>query len=86
MLIIKLISGLACIGSVAWFLARPDYDSAITIATSLTAFIAAWLGDKKLKRRSRQNQNVSKNGIGIQAGGNISMGNTQISNRATDAE
>ena len=49
MLIIKLLSCLAFIGSVIWFIAHPDYEPAIAIATSLSAFIAACFGEKKLK-------------------------------------
>ena len=86
MLIIKLLSGLAFIGSVAWFIARPDYDAAIAIVTSLTAFIAAWFGDKKLKRQANQNQTVSKDGIGIQAGGDVSMGSIHTIRKVKDAE
>ncbi|MFZ1547861.1 MAG: hypothetical protein WAT12_12320 [Candidatus Nitrotoga sp.] len=49
MLIIKLLSGLVFIGSVVWFVAQRDYEPAIAIVTSLSAFSAAWFGDKKLK-------------------------------------
>ena len=86
MLIIKLLSGLAFIGSVAWFIAQRDYEPAIAIVTSLSGFIAAWLYDKKLKRQANQNQTVSKNGIGIQAGGDVSMGSIRTSKKTTDAE
>ena len=86
MLIIKLLSGLAFIGSVAWFIAQPDYEPAIATVTSLTAFIAAWFGDKRLKRQANQNQTVAKNGIGIQAGGDVSMGSIRTSRKSTDAE
>lgn len=79
-------SGLAFIGSVAWFFALPDYEPVIAIVTSLSAFIAAWFGDKKLKRQANQNQTVSKNGIGIQAGGDVSMGSIRTSRKTTDAE
>ena len=86
MLIIKLLSGLAFIGSVAWFIAQRDYEPAIATVTSLTAFIAAWFGDKRLKRQANQNQTVAKNGIGIQAGGDVSMGSIRTSGKSTDAE
>jgi hypothetical protein len=86
MLIIMLLSGLAVIGSVAWFIALPGYDSGIAILTSLSALLAAWFGDKKLKRQANQNQVVSKNGIGVQAGGNVNMGNIHTSRKTADAE
>ena len=86
MLIIKFLSALAFIGSVAWFIALPDYEPAIAIVTSLSAFIAAWFGDKKMKRQANQNQTVEKDGVGIQAGGDVRMGNVRTSTKATDAE
>ena len=81
MLIIKLLSGLAFIGSVTWFIVQPDYEPAIAIVTSLSAFVAAWLGEKKMKRHPSQNQNVAESGIGIQAGGDVSTGNIRSSRR-----
>ena len=86
MLIIKVLSGLAFIGSVAWFIAQRDYEPAIATVISLTAFIAAWFGDKRLKRQANQKQTVAKNGIGIQAGGDVSMGSIRTSRKSTDAE
>lgn len=74
MLIIKLLSGLAFIGSVAWFIATPDYEPAIAAITSLSALIAVLLGEKKAKQRAAQNQSVAENAIGIQAGGDVKVG------------
>ena len=81
MLIIKILSGLAFIGSVAWFIAQRDYEPAIAIVTSLSTFIAAWFGEKKMKRQASQNQTVAKNGIGIQAGGDVSTGSIHSSSK-----
>lgn len=86
MLIIKILSGLAFIGSVAWFIAQRDYEPAIATATSLAAFIAAWFGDKRLKRQANQNQTVAKRGIGIQAGGDVSVDSIRTSGKSTNAE
>ena len=86
MLIIKILSGLAFIGSVAWFIAERDYEPAIAIVIALSAFIVAWLGDKKMKRQANQNQTVGENGIGIQAGGDVNTGSLRISRRTTNAE
>lgn len=86
MLIIKLLSGLAFIGSVVWFIAQRDYEPAIAILTSLSAFIAAWFVDRKQKRQANQNQSISKNGIGIQAGGDVKLGSIRTSGKNKDAE
>ncbi len=86
MLLIKLLSGVAFVGSVAWFITIPGYEPAIAIATSLTALIAAWITDKKQKRQPNQSQIVAKNGIGIQAGGDVSTGDIRRRRNKTDAE
>ena len=81
----KVLSGLAFIASVAWFIEQRDYEPAIATVTSLTAFIAAWFGEKRLKRQANQKQAVGKNSIGIQAGGDVSMGSVRNSGKSTDA-
>lgn len=86
MLLIKILSGLAFVGSVAWYIAFPGYEPAIAIVTSLSALIAAWIGDNKSKRQAKQNQVVAKNGIGIQAGGDVSTGHIRTNGKITDAE
>jgi hypothetical protein len=86
MLIIKLLSGLSFFGSIAWFITIPGYEPAIAIATSLSALIAAWITDKKQKRQAKQTQIVAQNGIGIQAGGNVSTGDIHTRGNTTDAE
>lgn len=86
MLIIKFLSGLAFIGSIGWFIALPSYEPAIAVVTSLAAFIAAWFGEKKSRKRGSQNQTVGTNGIGIQAGGDVKVGNIRTNREGTDAE
>ena len=86
MLIIKLLSGLAFIGSVAWFFAQREYEPAIAVLTSLSAFITAWFVERKQKRQLNQNQSISKSGIGIQAGGDVNLGSIRTSGKNNDAE
>lgn len=86
MLIIKFLSGLAFLGSVAWFIVQPDYEPAIAILTSLSAFVVAWFGDEKMKQKASQSQTVAENGIGIQAGGDVRTGDIHAGKRTTNAE
>lgn len=86
MLIIKILSGLALIGSVVWFIAQHDYAPAIAVISSLSAFIAACFGDKKIKQQAMQKQTIYKDGIGIQAGGDVSTVEIRVSRGAKDAE
>ncbi|APW42604.1 hypothetical protein [Rhodoferax saidenbachensis] len=86
MLIIKVLSGLAFMGSVAWYAAQPGYEPAIAIVTSLSAFIAVWLSDRKMKRQAGQSQTVAENGVGIQAGGDVSVGSIHSIEKTKNAE
>ena len=83
MLIIKILSGIAFIGSIVWFIAVPDYEPAIAIATSLSAFIVAWFGEKRAKRQVSQNQFVAENGLGIQAGSDVSVGSIHANRKGS---
>lgn len=87
MLIIKLLAGTALLGSIAWTVAAPDYEPVIAMTTSLSALIAAFVSDKRREASTRQRQLISGNGVGLQAGGAISVRN--IGNRrerGSDAE
>ncbi len=75
MLIIKLLSGAALLGSIAWAIAAPGYEPVIAIITSLSALIVAFVSDKRREASARQRQLISGNGVGLQAGGDISVGN-----------
>ncbi len=79
MLIIKLSAGAALVGSIAWTVSAPDYEPVIAMITSLSALIAAFVSDKRRETSTRQRQLISGNGVGLQAGGDISVGN--IGNR-----
>lgn len=78
MLFIKILSALAFIGSVFWFIADPDYEPAIVAISSLSGFILSWIQGKKTQVTPSQNQSIAENGFGIQAGGNVSVGNVNM--------
>ena len=86
MKIIKFLSGLALVGSIFWFISAPDYEPGIAIITSLSAFVAAWLVDRRQMRQTNQHQTVAENSVGIQAGGDVNIGDIQVSRKAKDAE
>jgi hypothetical protein len=86
MLIVKILSGMALIGSIAWYISKPDYDSAIAIITSLSASIATISHIGKKSPKSAQSQVVAEKGIGIQAGGDIEIGDINVSQGVKDAE
>lgn len=72
LLIVKILSAIVFLGSIAWFCAAPDYEPAIAIATSLITLIGAFIAEKK--RKASQHQSLGKNSLGIQAGGDVHIG------------
>lgn len=85
-LIIKILSFVALIGSVAWFVYDPDFEPAIAIVTSLSALIATWVASKREQRSASQTQVVGENSVGIQSGGNVTAGDISIKRNSGDAE
>lgn len=73
MRLITLLSVAALVGSIAWLVAEPGYESAIAVVVSLSAVIGLCGTEKKRADRA-QSQNVEKEGFGIQAGGDVKIG------------
>lgn len=79
MLIIKILAVIAFFGSIAWAIAAPDYESVIAMFTSLSTLIAAFVYQKKQVKNQTQKQSISENGFGLQAGGDLNVGNINTS-------
>ncbi|MBI3711579.1 MAG: hypothetical protein HY253_01245 [Burkholderiales bacterium] len=75
MIAIKILTISALLGSIAWMVHSPDYEPAVASITSLSACIAAFIVDRKRQNSAALHQSVTKGSIGVQAGGNISLGN-----------
>lgn len=86
MIFVKLLSVIALFGSVAWYIATPDYEPAIAFITSLSALVTAFLVERKRASQEIQKQVVSQNGFGIQAGGNVTTGEIKITQGQKDAQ
>ena len=80
MLIVKVLAGIAFAGSVIWLIAQPDYEPAIAVVTSLSALIGAIFVERRNAARAAQTQTVGAGGVGVQAGGDVSIGTAQASN------
>lgn len=74
MVSVKVLSGIALIGSIAWFIAEPGYEPGLTAIGSLSALISAFIAEKRNARRAQQNQSISRSSVGIQAGGDVNIG------------
>ncbi len=72
--IIKFLSVVALLGSIAWMVAAPDYEPALAIVASLSTLIANLIIEKRKDATVNQRQKVTGNGVGIQAGGDVTVG------------
>lgn len=73
--IIKLLSVVALCGSIAWMVAAPDYEPALAIIASISTLVANFLIEKRKDATLNQRQKVTGDGVGIQAGGDVNVGN-----------
>jgi hypothetical protein len=73
--IIKLLAVVALIGSIAWLVSAPGFEPALAVVGSISTLVSAFVVEKRSKQHARQqHQSVSKTSIGIQAGGDVSIG------------
>ncbi len=86
MTIIIILSLVALIGSVSWFVFAPDFEPAIAIITSLSALVAAWISSKREQRSSGQTQTIGANSVGVQSSGDVTVGDISIKRNSSDVE
>ncbi len=75
MVYVKVLAVIALIGSINWVIADPGFEPCIAVVGSLSALVSAFLVDKRNARRAQQHQSISKSSIGVQAGGDVNIGN-----------
>ena len=75
MIYLKLLAAVALIGSIAWVIAGPGFEPVLAVVGSISALVSAFLVEKRKVRREQQHQSVSKCSIGVQAGGDVNIGN-----------
>ena len=75
MIYIKILAVLALIGSIVWFIVDPGFEPALSIILSLSSLISALIVEKRISHRLQQKQVISKSSTGIQAGGDVNIGN-----------
>lgn len=70
--VIRLISLIALLISIAWLAQRPAFDSGLATVTALAALLSSFLLKKpSTESGTTQSQQVSSGSIGVQAGGNV---------------
>ena len=78
--IVKILSFIALLGAVAWFIHAPDFEPGIAIVTSLSALILAWVTSNRDKESQspNQNQTIGDSSVGVQSGRDVTIGDISI--------
>jgi hypothetical protein len=71
---VKFFAAIALIGSIAWVIWDPGFESTLSLVASISALVSAFLVERRNTRRMQQ-QSVSKSSIGVQVGGDVRIGN-----------
>lgn len=79
MLTIKILSVFALTGSIVWLIAEPNYEPALAVIVSMSTLIANFVVEKQKNVGPVQHQTISDDSVGIQAGGNVTVGDIRTS-------
>jgi hypothetical protein len=72
--LIKFLAVVALIGSITWLVSAPGFEPALALVGSMSALVSAFVVEKRSQRHARQQQSVSNSSMGIQAGGDVNIG------------
>ncbi|WP_156824252.1 hypothetical protein [Salinimonas chungwhensis] len=76
-LVIKVLSVFALLVSLCWLYFEPSFEPLLTTVVSFSALISSFVfGNSNKDQSESQNQEVSSNSSGIQAGGNVTINNS----------
>ena len=80
---IKISAVIALLISCGWVYHDPSFEPALAVVVSFSTLLSAFIIEKrKIKRAQQQQQAVSGNSLGIQAGGNVNIGNSRSDDHA----
>lgn len=71
---IRALAAIALLGSIVWLIAAPGFEAGLAVVGSLSALISAGFVEKRTSRGGRQRQSVGNFSIGVQAGGDVTIG------------
>lgn len=75
MVFLKVLSVIALIGSTGWLIADPDWEPALAVVGATATLVSVFVVDKQRpKPPHQQRQTVSTGSTGIQAGGDVNIG------------
>jgi hypothetical protein len=77
MAIVKFIASIAIVGSIAWVIADPGFESVLAVFGSLSTLVSAFIVEKRNINRSQHKMSVSKSSIGVQDSKDVSLENVR---------
>jgi hypothetical protein len=72
---VKVLAVIALLGSIGWVIVDPGFEPGLAVVGSISALVSAFLVEKRNASRRDQRQSVSNSSIGVQAGGDVNIGN-----------
>lgn len=72
--VVKMLSVLLLLGSIAWMVVLPGFEPGLAILSSLSTLVGSLVVEKRKTPVKGQKQRVSGQGVGIQAGGDVTVG------------
>jgi len=74
MTVVKILAAITLVVSIGWAVVTPSFESALAVLGSLSALIATFFLARRNAQHTQQ-QTVSNSSVGVQAGGNVNVGN-----------
>ncbi len=71
---VKLLAAIGLAVAIAWLIADPGFEPTLAIVVSLSTLISTIIVERRRVPPPQQRQSVSKSSIGIQAGGDVRIG------------
>lgn len=71
---VKVLAAIGLAVAIAWLIADPGFEPALAIVVAVSTLISTIIVERRRGQSLQQRQSVSKSSIGIQAGGDVSIG------------
>jgi hypothetical protein len=73
--LLRVLAAISLLLAVGWVITKPGFDSAGAVAGALTLLISTHVAIPRENRASGQQQVIAQSSVGIQAGGDVNIGN-----------
>ncbi len=79
---LRVLAAVSLLGALAWVIADPSFESILAVTGSASGLLALFEVERRRKKTHlNQEQVVANNSVGIQAGGDVNIGNTKRENQ-----